>query len=309
MGIVKKCTLYFLRKVAAGSEQGYTGPPHLCALRALAVKTPIHYFTHGVTLAYRTYGHGPVPLLAFHGFGRSGTDFAILKDAIGEHFTVHAFDLHFHGKSPGYPERADRPFTPKELAVYFTAFADHLGSGKVALLGYSLGGRIALSLLETMPHRVERVFLAAPDGLITHPWYRGLAASSVGRTLYRRFVERPGIVHAIMNGLRSVRLMNERMHRFLIGQTDSKPKRMLVRDVWLCFRLIEPDLTQVAAQVRENAVPVHLFFGTHDRVIKPAFGEHLRKHAPELITQTDLPFGHVLLTPELGAAISSHLTS
>lgn len=270
--------------------------------------TNVLYFTHGVTLAYHTYGSGPLVMLTFHGFGRTGADFAVLEKELGAHCTLYAFDLHFHGKSPGYPERAETPFTPQELAIFFSAFADQLGVQQVALLGYSLGGRIALSLVGTMPQRLVRVFLAAPDGLITRPWYRGLATSRFGRALYKRFVERPVYVHAMINALRAVRLMSEKMHRFLVGQTDSMAKRMLVRDVWLSYREIEPDLATVGAQVKAHHIPVHLFFGTHDRVIKPAFGPNLSKHAPELVRQQELPFGHVLLTTELGAAMRTLLT-
>jgi len=267
----------------------------------------VSYFTHGVTLAYRTYGSGALPILAFHGFGRTGADFAILEEALGDRCTLYAFDLHFHGQSPGYPERADLPFTPNELITFFTAFADSIHAPKVNVLGYSLGGRIALSLLEHMPERVERVFLVAPDGLKTRPWYRGLAASRIGRWLYKRFVFDPTITHGIMKALRALRLMNERMFRFLMGQTDSRAKRQLVHDVWLSYRLIEPDLSQAAVQARSHGVPVHLFFGTHDRVIPPALGARLRDHAPETITTQELPFGHVLLTPELGVAIRVRL--
>ena len=268
---------------------------------------PVHYFTHGPTLAYRTYGHGALPVLAFHGFGRMGADFAVLENSLGEIATIYAFDLHFHGQSPGYPERADEPFSPQELATYFTAFADQLKAPKVVLLGYSLGGRIALSLLEQVPERIERVLLAAPDGLKTRPWYRGLAASKVGRALYRRFVANPAVTHAIIKSLRAVRLMNERMYRFLMGQTDSRAKRELVRDVWLSYRLIEPNLARVAANAKAQSIGVHLFFGANDRVIRPAFGEKLLKHAPEVITQEELPFGHALLTEELGLAIATRL--
>lgn len=267
----------------------------------------VQYFTHGPTLAYRTYGHGPLPVLAFHGFGRTGADFKVLENPLGAIVTLYCFDLHFHGQSPGYPERADVPFTPKELATYFTAFADKLNVPKLCLLGYSLGGRIALSLLEQVPERIERVFLAAPDGLKTRPWYRGLAASKLGRTLYKRFVVKPSVVHVLIKALRAVRLMNERMYRFLLGQTDSRTKRQLVHDVWLSYRLIEPDLSHVAANAQKHGIPIHLFFGTNDRVIRPAFGENLRKHAPDRVSQQELPFGHALLTGELGQAMAAYL--
>ena len=57
----------------------------------------------------------------------------------------------------------------------------------------------------------------------------------------------------------------------------------------------------------EFRIPIHLFFGTHDRVIPPTTGHNLRKFAPDRITQEELPAGHILLTPELGSAIIAHL--
>lgn len=268
----------------------------------------ISYFTHGPTLAYRTYGQGPTIILAFHGFGRTGEDFQLLQEQLGTACTIHAFDLHFHGQSPAYPHRAETPFTPQELAGFFTAFMDHIGAAQVVLLGYSLGGRMALNLLEQVPQRIGRAFLAAPDGLKTRPWYRGMVASRMGRWVYRRFVERPQVVHALIHAARWTGLIHERLHRFLIGQTDSRSKRELVRHVWMSYRLIEPDLARVAANAKAHRIPIHLFFGERDRIIKPAFGARLRSLAPELVTQELLPFGHVLITPELGQAIHAHLS-
>src|SRR5690606_24816563 len=99
--------------------------------------TMIKYFTHGPTLAYRTYGHGPMPLLAFHGFGRTGQDFHVREGPLGDLCTVYAFDLHYHGNSAAEAIRAEAPVTPKELATFFAAFMDELGAEKVMLLGYS----------------------------------------------------------------------------------------------------------------------------------------------------------------------------
>ncbi|MBK9148685.1 MAG: alpha/beta hydrolase [Flavobacteriales bacterium] len=265
---------------------------------------PLRYFTHGTTLAYRVYGSGPEPMIALHGFGRTSADFHVLESALGERFTIYAFDLHFHGMSPGYPERADTPFLPSEIAGFFAAFLDSQGAGRATLLGYSLGGRLALSLVERIPERFNQLFLAAPDGLKTRPWYRGLAASRMGRWAYKRFVKHPQRVHFVMDALRSLRLMNERMHRFLKGQTDSRAKRQLVHDVWLSYRRIEPDLGLVADHAMKHRLPIDLFFGTHDRVIPPALGSKLTRFAPELIRQRQLPFGHVLLTTELAEALA-----
>jgi pimeloyl-ACP methyl ester carboxylesterase len=265
-------------------------------------------FTHGpTTLAYRSYGHGPVQVLAFHGFGRTGEDFALFGPLLAERCTIHAFDLHFHGESATPGERAHAPFTPAELAAYFTAFADRLGAKQVTLLGYSLGGRIALSLLTTMPERVSRVVLVAPDGLKTRPWYRGLAASRFGRHLYGRFVEDPRRAHTLMNALHGVGLMRPKLHRFLVGQTDTRRKRQQVHDVWLSYRLIEPDLSEVGRVLRGLSVPLHLFLGRTDSVIPAHLAQGLSTQAPERVHVHLLEGGHVLLTPHFAAAIAAGL--
>ncbi len=264
-------------------------------------------FTHGFNLHYRTYGNGPIHFVCFHGFSRSGGDFWFLGNTLGRKCTFHAFDLHFHGSSIGDPKRADDPFTPGELADFFTAFADHLGQPKICLLGYSLGGRMALSLLETMPDRIDQAFLLAPDGLKMRPWYRGLAASPIGRSMYRALVDRPERFHKLVRSLRKVNLLNDRMVEFVMRHTSAKERRQLLHDVWLSYRLIEPDLRKVAGNLKEHAIRVHLFFGRHDRVIPPLLGRALKALSPEQVTQEDLEAGHWLLGQPIPDRIAEHL--
>ncbi len=265
-------------------------------------------FTHGpTTLAYRSYGSGAVQVIALHGFGRTGADFALFGPLVDGRCTVHAFDLHFHGESATPGHRAHEPFTPAELAAYFTAFADHLGAGKVTLLGYSLGGRLALSLLTTMPQRIARVVLVAPDGLKPRPWYRGLAASRLGRRLYGRFVDDPGRAHALMHALHRTGLLRPKLHRFLLDQTDSRAKRQQVHDVWLSYRLIEPDLGDVARALEAHGIGLRLFLGRTDSVIPAHLAQALQRRAPNRVQAYLLDGGHVLLTPSFAPAIAEAL--
>lgn len=256
-------------------------------------------FDHAaLSLSYRTFGSGPRALIAFHGFGRTGQDFAVFEESLGDRFTIHAFDLPFHGESPASSERAETPFTPAELRDYFTAFAEHIGAEKVTLLGFSLGGRVALSLLETMPERISRAILIAPDGLKPRPWYRALASSPWGRARYRSFIARPQRVHGIAHALKRTGLLRDKMHRFIIGQTDTRPKRELLHDVWLSYRHLEVDLFDVVANLREHGIRLDMIFGEFDSVIKSRLGHKLAAFAPEVIKVHEVPLGHQLLTKE-----------
>lgn len=264
-------------------------------------------FTHGFNLHYRTYGNGPIHFVCFHGFSRSGSDFWFLGSSLGRRCTFHAFDLHFHGSSIGDPKRADEPFTPKELADYFSAFADHLGQKRICLLGYSLGGRMVLSLLEQLPDRIDQAFLVAPDGLKMRPWYRGLAASSFGRGMYKRFVDSPEHFHKLVHGLRRINVVNDRMVEFVMRHTSARERRQLLHDVWLSYRLIEPDLRVVAHNLVKFNIKAHLVFGKFDRVIPPELGSQLKLLAPDQVTQEDLSAGHWLLGHPLPEIIERHL--
>ncbi len=283
--------------------------PWTLRLRVPVVFFPVpSTFTHGpTTLAYRSYGSGPVQVIALHGFGRTGEDFALFGPLVQGRCTVHAFDLHFHGASATPAHRAHEPFTPAELATYFTAFADHLGAEKVTLLGYSLGGRIALSLLTTMPGRIARVVLVAPDGLKPRPWYRGLASSRYGRHLYSRFVDDPRRAHAVMHALHRTGLLRPKLHRFLLDQTDSRAKRQQVHDVWLSYRLIEPDLGSVARAQETHGIGLTLFLGRTDSVIPAHLAQALQRRAPRQVEVALLEGGHVLLTPAFAPAIAAAL--
>ncbi len=267
-------------------------------------------FSQGqLNLSYRTFGTGALPLIAFHGFGRTGQDFSVFEQALGDRFTIHAFDLPFHGESPASSERAERPFTPVELRDYYTAFAEHIGAQKLTLLGYSLGGRVALSLLETMPERISRAVLIAPDGLKPRPWYRALASSPWGRARYRSFIARPQRVHGIAHALKSTGLLRDKMHRFIIGQTDTRPKRELLHDVWLSYRQLEVDLFDVIANLHEHGIRLDLIFGEFDSVIKSRLGHKLAAFAPEVITVHEVPLGHQLLTSEVAALVRDLLAT
>ena len=263
----------------------------------------MHFTNRNLTLSFRAFGTGPGRIIAFHGFGRTGQDFSVLEHALGDRFTIYAFDLPFHGESPASSERAEKPFTPAELRDFFTAFADHLGAEKCVLIGYSLGGRVALSLLETMSERVAHAILIAPDGLKPRPWYRALASSPWGRARYRSFIARPQRVHGIAHALNRTGLLRDKMHRFIIGQTDTRPKRELLHDVWLSYRHIEVDLFDVVANLREHDIRLDMIFGEFDSVIKPRLGQKLAAFAPEVIKVHEAPLGHQLLTAEVGSLV------
>ncbi|MET3924979.1 pimeloyl-ACP methyl ester carboxylesterase [Devosia sp. 2618] len=98
----------------------------------------------GLTLAYESAGDGP-PVLCIHGFASSGKvnwiDTGWVETLTTAGYRAITLDNRGHGASdkPYDPEQ----YYPRDMAQDAVALLDHLGIERAAVLGYSMGARIA----------------------------------------------------------------------------------------------------------------------------------------------------------------------
>lgn len=110
----------------------------------------------GLRLHASLVGAGP-PLVLLHGFTGSTETWADLWPAFAVAHRVVAFDLPGHGRSsvPTDPRRYSLARFADDLANAL----DQLGLARVALLGYSMGGRAALQFAQQYADRVAALVL------------------------------------------------------------------------------------------------------------------------------------------------------
>jgi 2-succinyl-6-hydroxy-2,4-cyclohexadiene-1-carboxylate synthase len=110
----------------------------------------------GLRLRLAISGDGP-PLILLHGFTGSIESWSPLQAALEDDWTVIAMDLPGHGRSssPAEPSR----YALDRFALDLAALIDALGFGKVALMGYSMGGRAALSFALLYGERLAALIL------------------------------------------------------------------------------------------------------------------------------------------------------
>jgi len=113
---------------------------------------------NGIELAWQEFGAGgPAPLILLHGgFGSVemfGPNVAAL--AAGRH--VIGVDLQSHGRSPA----ADRPMRFETMADDIAALIGNLELGQADILGFSLGGGVALRTAIQHPDVVRRAVLVS----------------------------------------------------------------------------------------------------------------------------------------------------
>ncbi len=259
----------------------------------------IGHFSHGdVTMAVRRFGSGERPMLAIHGYGKSGEDFRALEEALGGRFTIYAVDLPFHGSSPGDPTRVQRPFQATELSAFFVALLAHLGLRSVRLLAHSLGARVAASIISLQPLAVEEVTLLAPDGLRPKPWYRRPEENALGRRAADWCVENHRTVAQAIAFLRARRLIPGSVYRNLSSLVESRESAVHARDVWFSFRLLDCDWTAILGAARRHAFAINMVFGRYDRLVRARDSAPLVGLGSERLRIFEVERGHHVVTPE-----------
>ncbi|MFP5417340.1 MAG: alpha/beta fold hydrolase [Actinomycetes bacterium] len=103
-------------------------------------------------------GSGPVIVL-LHGINSNAESWRTVVDTIGPEYRVIAADLLGFGESPK-PDDID--YTADQHAAVLAATLDDLGvTERFVLVGYSMGGNVAIRYAATHPDRLRRLFLLA----------------------------------------------------------------------------------------------------------------------------------------------------
>lgn len=97
------------------------------------------------------------PLLALHGFTGCGETLAGTLRGLGDGWRHLLVDLVGHGRSD--PPAALEDCTMQRCVADLAALLDALGEPSVHLLGYSMGGRVALAFAAAWPGRVRSAVL------------------------------------------------------------------------------------------------------------------------------------------------------
>ena len=115
---------------------------------------------NGLNLYYETMGTGR-PLILLHGGLGSGEMFGPVRSALAESHQLIIPDLQGHGRTADI----DRPIDIRLMADDIAALIDHLELERPDLVGYSLGGGVALQTAVKYPDKVGRLVVAS-----AHVW-------------------------------------------------------------------------------------------------------------------------------------------
>ena len=224
-------------------------------------------------LYVETRGQGP-DLVLLHGWGLNLRVWDGLAGVLEKSFRLITVDLPGHGRSEWNPKAR----TPAEQAWQIHATLSSL-SDRYSLLGWSLGGQIALDLAAAMPGSVERLILVAttPRFATGPDWPNGMPASVLEkmarqlRTNYKRTVN-DFLELQVRGSVASEKVLAD-LQASLFAHGEAHPKALVSGLETLESSDLRPMLHLVRA-------PALVIAGQYDRVTLPAASRALAEALP-----------------------------
>ncbi len=235
-------------------------------------------------------GQGPEWLFCFHGYGENAASFELLEKPLGSRYTLVALDFPFHGKTDW---QEGLVFEPDDLIAIIRQIMPETGS--FSLLGYSMGGRVALDLFDRIPDQVNRLILVAPDGLHNKPWQILATRTRMGNRLFSYMMRHRSMARWYMDLAERLGLYNKELLRFVHYYLDDREERISLYQRWTTMRRFRPDKKRLKKSIAEKRKQVHLFFGKYDRVIPTRHGLDFSRNCEAFIQIREVEGGHQLL--------------
>lgn len=255
-----------------------------------------HYIAYkNSTIHYAQFGNGSKLLFCFHGYGRESYTFSILERKLGKLFTIIALDIPYHGLTNW---KEEQPFKPDDLVQFLLQIRIALKKEniKFTLLGFSMGGRIALHLTQQLAGEVEKLVLLAPDGLQFNLLRFSATETWAGNKIFKYTIYNPAWLLKMIKRAEKLKFIHGSVADFALYFINDEKHRMLLYQRLIAVKEFKVPTLILKKLIRKYKIPVKMLFGRFDKVIPFAGGENFKKGIEEFASIKVIDAGHHLLS-------------
>jgi len=244
------------------------------------------------TFYYTKAGLGKRWLICLHGYGENAETFSFLNSFLENEYTIVAIDAPFHGKTTWLQH--NEAFTP---AMLLAIIAEIVGSSseKISIIGYSMGGRMALKLLLTDPERIDKLVLVAPDGLKFNFWHWLGTQTFIGNKIFKYTMLKNPLLFKLVQYIGKIGLVNGGVVKFAEQYLQDVGARKMLYKRWITMRKFAPERNLLPIIVEKFGIDIRMLFGKNDQIIKAKNGVALANKLPKLVRVWQIKAGHQLL--------------
>lgn len=176
----------------------------------------------------------------------------------------------------------------------------------IHLLGFSLGGRLALCVVQQLQSQVSKIVLLAPDGLTVNFWYWLATQTRIGRKAFKLTMHKPGWFMGMLNVANKARILNQSIYKFVKYYIHDDYVRKELYERWTGLRECSPDTGKIKKIIQQHHITVRLLYGKHDRIIGNKKGQKFL-HGISAGSVEVLNCGHQVLHEKNAEAIAKAL--
>lgn len=234
----------------------------------------IHIFRQH-QIHFLKFGSGKEKLIALHGYGDNAELYLNIASVLAKKYTVYALDLPFHGKT-NWNKTAS--FSPDDLAALIETLCESEQIKRFSLMGYSMGGKIAIALVPNFAKCLNSFFLIASSGL-KMPFFYSLVENAPVWLVKKAevWIDEPHSLFQMLKTARKLKLVSPFVHRFTRRLTNSTSRRQRLFNIWVILRHFNSNTTEIQRFLNRFGVKTLLFFGKKDDIAPPSAAQHFAK--------------------------------
>src|SRR5690606_16400705 len=126
------------------------------------------------------------------------------------------------------------------------------------VMGFSMGGRIALDYYENFPRQVNKLILLAPDGIRKSPWYRFSTQTAIGKFIFKHTMDSPTLFFRLLNIGKKLGLVNASIFKFVNYYIGDAAARDLLYKRWTTFSKFLPSVSKCRTAIKTYHTPVRI---------------------------------------------------